>query len=54
MRHTLYRVSHLHNHHRQGPFPAAMRQSAYNLAITAEANSEVFASFAPSIWRAKS
>jgi hypothetical protein len=27
---------------------------AYNLAITAEANSEVLTSFAPSIWRAKS
>ena len=29
-------------------------ERAYNLAITAEANSEVFTSFAPSIWRAKS
>ena len=26
----------------------------YNRSITAEANSEVFTSFAPSIWRAKS
>ena len=32
----------------------AVPERAYNLAITAEANSEVFTSCAPSIWRAKS
>ena len=53
---SLHRASHTSDRHlterigheRHAP------ERAYNLAITAEANSEVFTSCAPSIWRAKS